>query len=176
MISSISIKWQTPFAPGIARKAMREIIKATWHDVGVLWHSQMRPKHFTKRGAREYGYATRQGERATPGSRAFRRSYTGRKFREKGHTLPLVWTGESRALSRLRDVRATSTRVRIVMRTNRLNLRHRSSRINMAQELRTISRSEQRAIRGFINRTVDKRIRDAEREKRTTRVQRFAAA
>lgn len=154
--------------PGVISKAnMNRKIKAAWLVAGTWWHKEMRPKHFTKRGAREYGYVPRYGE---PGSgRRFRGSYTGRKLRRFGHTNPLVFTGLSRDLTRVRDVRNTAKGVRVVMNAPTLNRRPRGGRINMRDEMTRISIAE----RNQLIRLMDRKIHADLRADRTTRVKRY---
>jgi len=148
-----------PIAPrGVTRRSARRALKASWFDIGKLWAGKFRPKHFTEKGAREYKYTTRQGQRGTPGTASFRRSYTGRKYRTYGHRDPLVWTGQSRSMSRVARISATSNRVRISMSTPRLNYRHRSGRINMADELRRVSPREMREIVKTLERLIPEHL------------------
>jgi hypothetical protein len=121
-----------------ARQAFREI--------GMYWHRALRPKHFTHRGATEYGYEPRQGERGSAGGRGFRRTYTGRKLHRYGHTRPLVYTGESERESKTARIVATSKRVRVRMKLPRLNWRHESRTKTMREELTMISAAEEKRL------------------------------
>ena len=109
--------------PGIIKKLWNKLARECWIAMGEHWHREMRAKHFTHRGASEYGYDKRQGEGRSPGDKGFLRTYTGRKLRRFGHTYPLVWSGASRTLSAIRDVRATRDGSRVVMNTPTLNFR-----------------------------------------------------
>lgn len=126
--------------PSRMRSVLRAANKAAFLEIGELWHKVMRPKHFTEEGARKYGYQKRKGEGES--GRAFWRSYTGRKMRKFGHTRPLEWSGLSKTLTAMRDVRATSTGARVVMRANALNFRNPHSTINMRDELTRITPDE----------------------------------
>jgi hypothetical protein len=130
------------------KREMNRILKECWSLIGQLWHREMRPKHFTHAGAREYGYTPRSGESARPCSKGFRRSYTGRKLRKFGHTLPLVYTGTSRGLTRTGNITATSKGVRIAMHAPALNLRPKGGTINLYDEMTRISQRE----KGWIER------------------------
>jgi len=132
------------FPPRVPRREINDVIRACLTRMGETWHRAYRPKHFTRAGAKEYGYTPRKGEGLH--GRAFWKSYMGRKQRQKRHQRPLVWSGESELRSRVRDVRATSKRVRIVLRTPTLNYRNKHSKINMAEEMRTVSRKEEQAL------------------------------
>ena len=143
MIGAILITTNGP-TPDAMAKHLRPAQKVAFKAIGTLWHRTMRPKHFTKAGAREYQYKPRGGEPG--GGEQFKGSYLERKLRVMGHALPLVWSGESRSLTRLRDVRSTSKSARVVMRANKLNFRASPNAPDMREELRTISSSEQQRL------------------------------
>lgn len=134
---SVTYKGATP---GVARKHLRTILRQAFEAMGVEWHQTMRPKHFTKAGAREYAYTPRKGD--TGSGTRFTNSYTQRKIRKFGHANPLVYTGESRRMSELRDIRATSKGVRVVMRTPRLNYKNKHSEVNAREELTRVTPRE----------------------------------
>lgn len=123
---------------GAVPRAMRKrfrVVSAFAHKVaGTWWHATMRPKHFTQAGRQEYRYSRRT------------KDYRFRKMREKGHNNPLVFSGISRLTTRLRDVRATSKGVRVVMRAGNLAKQNPKSRVNMQDELTRVSRREEREI------------------------------
>jgi hypothetical protein len=156
---------------GLSRSEVNDAIRRTWFIVGSDYHRAFMAKHFTHAGAREYGYAPRKGERGAPGSKGFRRSYTGRKLRQKGHTLPLVWSGESRTLARVRDVRATSKGCRIVIHANKLNFRNPKSEINMRDEVTRVSDMEARVVMRDFAHTLGKLLNEGvDRRMRTLRI------
>ncbi len=95
--------------PGAIKRHLNEIKRDSFTYAGEEWHDQSAPQHFTNAGAQLYGYAKRQGEQAGTSGGKFWNSYTGRKKKKFGHTRPLVWSGQSETLARIRDVRATST-------------------------------------------------------------------
>jgi hypothetical protein len=152
----MTVKWTGPI-PGVTLKAreLNAIKRAGYEKIGLLWHRTMRPKHFTQAGAKEYGYTPRSGEDAARGSKSFRQSYTGRKWRTKGHTFPLMWSGMSRQLSRIRDVRATSKGVRIVIRAPALNFRNPHTKINMREEMTRVSIKERDQLIRELDRQMD---------------------
>jgi len=132
-------------------RQLNNIKRAAFYRLGDYWHRKLRQKHFTVAGAREYGYTPRQGEAGTKGARDFWRSYTGRKLRTMGHRRPLVYTGESRDRSKAARIvaKATRSRTHVAVRMNvpGLNRRYAGSKINMAEELRTISAAEEVELR-----------------------------
>lgn len=130
-------------APDIVRRELNNITRGAWHLVGIKWHRDFRPKHFTHAGAREYGYQPRQG------------SYTRQKLHKHGHTRPLEYSGQSRRRTSIRDVRATSQKVRIVMNAPALNLRPGlHGRINPRDEMTRISAPEKTEIIRLLERLI----------------------
>lgn len=150
----LTVKY-TGAVPGIARKLLPGIKKTAYGAAGVDWHRTARPKHFTKAGASEYGYAPRKGEAGNPHRGGFRRSYTGQKLAKMGHTRPLVYTGQSMALTRLRDVRATSTGARVVMNAPGLNRRNPASKVNPRAELTALSDADRDRAARTIDQSMD---------------------
>lgn len=150
--------------PGTRRFAafLNRAKRAAWIDAGLFWHKHLRPKHFTKAGATEYGYAPRRGERGNLlAGESFRSSYTGQKLRKFGHTRPLEYTGHSRALTRLRDVRPmTKGRgVRVVLRAPGLNRSVKGASVNMRAEMTVISEREANQIIRLWNRSLERRLK-----------------
>jgi len=126
----LTLRYTGPTVPGL-----HKVKKKGWLAVGRQWHTKFRRKHFTQRGAAEYRYTRRS------------KKYTARKWNEYGHRRPLVFTGESEALTRERDVRATSKGNQIIMRAPALNFRPRTKdgtihKRRMRDELTTVSRRE----------------------------------
>lgn len=144
-----------PLQPkGIVRKLLNDILRGSWLRVGVFWHRKLRPKHFTHRGAREYGYKPRGGQAGS--GRKFIGSYTARKLRLKGHTRPLEFTGRSRKLTEIRDVRPTAKGVRVVLHANTFNLRASVNAPHMREEIARVSTTEQRWIERLLGRFVER--------------------
>ncbi len=122
--------------PGVTMKQREwnEIQRGVWAGVGRYWHTELRPKHFTRAGAAEYGYQPRTAD------------YQRRKARQFGHQDPLVFTGESRRRTRTARIVpfATATRVGVRVRMNAPNLNYRPQpdAPNLREELTTISNAE----------------------------------
>ncbi len=130
--------------PRHVRAAERGIRKRTWQHLADHWFRRFRPKHFTHRGAKEYGYKPRKGHGLT--GKAFRLSYEGQKLTRKGHTYPLVWSGVSKQRATLGRITATSQRARVSMSIPAFNFRNPNSEIDMREEMETISRAEERDL------------------------------
>lgn len=130
--------------PRNTRRVIAKAQRTAFRIIATWWHRKFRPKHFTIRGAREYSYQPRGGSRGLrepePGS------YTARKKIAFGHTRPLEWSGESKALTRIRNIRFSSTRARVVMRAPTLNFKSGRRRETMRDELTRISRREKRSL------------------------------
>lgn len=117
----------------------RRISKLGWAAAGAFWHRVILPRHFTHRGARQYGYAKRS------------RRYELRKLRKYGHTRPLEYSGElKRQVLRMREVRTVGDNskragaVRIKLRGPRHLYAYRKDlrQPDKAKELATVSRQD----------------------------------
>lgn len=151
---SLDLKWLNfPPKKSAWNKKLTEVFRA----VGRYWHEHFLPKHFTEAGAREYGYFARKGERLPPGSKAYRRSYTGRKERRFGHTLPLVHSGLSRSLARLLKLRVSSKGGRVLLPTG-FNRKHPKSRIVMRDEITRISTGERDVLLHVAQTEMDRQL------------------
>lgn len=137
-------------------KHERRIRKDTWLALADHWFREFRPKHFTHRGASEYGYTPRSGEGAS--GKAFVRSYTGKKLKRFGHTYPLVWSGTSMRRAQMGRITGTSKYARVSMNVPAFNFRPKFSSINMRAEMETISRGEAIELTALAERTVQKEI------------------
>lgn len=135
-----------------------KIVRKAWTAVGRYWHQNFRKKHFTKEGARVYGYAKRSD------------AYTRRKQREKGHQLPLVWSGRSRGQTKVANVKARATRkksgVRVSMNAPTLNL---GGRRWGGPELTTVSAPEMQRLIEVLDAHIDRGLR-RNRRKRITHI------
>lgn len=137
---------ETGTTPRGLRGQIRQLQRSAFTRIGEYWHRYHRPKHFTKSGASEYGYLARSVK------------YEKQKLRKYGHSNPLVFSGESRELSRARAIRATSHGVRIVMPSVRkLNFTPKGGRIKMADELRTVSAAEIKQLEAIAQHVIDKK-------------------
>jgi len=92
------------------KRDMNESLKTSYAEIG-RWHQRERIKlHFDANAQQRYKYSKRT------------RGYEIRKRREKGHNLPLVWTGASARLARTGRVSATRKGVTISIPAPTLNL------------------------------------------------------
>lgn len=148
--------------PKMAARELNNINRDAAQEMGHHWHREFRPKHFTHAGATEYGYTPRAGERGSSSKVKFARSYTGRKLKKFGHTNPLVYSGLSRDLTRIPNIRSTATRgnatCRVRMNAPRLNMRNPTTKINLREELSRISSGESKQLADVARRTIQDRF------------------
>jgi hypothetical protein len=130
---------------GFDPRTWRMILATAWNDVGEFWHEHILPKHFTTRGAAEYGYQPRS------------KRWMIRKAKKYGHQNPLVWTGElKRQALRMRDVRASSSGARVVIHGPRYLYQYRKNANDprKAQELAMISIGDAEALAAVMDKAV----------------------
>ena len=58
---SILIEYELERPKWMKAKVWRDLVKRAMFELGRYWHRAILPKHFTHRGAHEYGYQERQG-------------------------------------------------------------------------------------------------------------------
>lgn len=120
--------------PDLLARELNNINREAARAMGELWHLRFFPKHFTHRGATEYGYTKRNAR------------YERFKYKKFGHTYPLVFTGNSRTRASSPRIVATAkrgeARVRVIMHAPTLNLTPKGGRINLRKELTTVSLAE----------------------------------
>ncbi len=161
--------------PKLMARVANQVHREAAKDLAVFWHDNFVRKHFTQAGATEYGYTPRRGQEGSPGSKGFKKSYTGRKLAMKGHTRPLVWSGTSYLLviASRNNVTATATKgtahARLRMNAPALNFRNPHTRIDMRKELTTISPREAAEMSVAARDYIDARYR-ALRDQETTTV------
>lgn len=149
--------------PGVLKGELLRIFRVTMLEIGELWHSTMRPKHFTAEGATEYHYKKRTDK------------YMRAKENKKKHQLPLVWSGESRtrAIAKRIYPRAKKaggeyvTGVTVTMNIPTLNLRPKGGKINLREELVRTSAKEFLTIKRFARDRSRELVKELKRYKKT---------
>lgn len=130
----------TGFA-GMKKSQLNRLHKETWLALGKFWRRRYLAGHFTHAGARKYRYALRKGQtshggRPTPGS------YTWTKLKRQGHTLPLVFYGDSKRKA-LAEEKVSATRDGVKIRLPQgFNRRHPRSAVRMHDEIRAVTPRE----------------------------------
>jgi hypothetical protein len=107
----------------VTRSAWRRALKETWSKIGFYLADRFVEKHFTKAGAEEYRsenvagdgpvYQARSGEGES--GRAFWKSYNGRKQKNTGKQLAMVFSGDTKKGAKRATISATSNGVRIAL-------------------------------------------------------------
>lgn len=131
------------------RRAFNTASKQAWEETGNYFHEHYRDERFTPEHAEAAGYLKRKGQLQPPGSKAFRKSYYGRKLNSDrgggvGKANPLVSSGETRrSVATQYNITATRHGARIAYAgARKLNYRHPASQIRMNQEFRRLLESE----------------------------------
>lgn len=119
-IRAIKIRERGPVPRSMA-KQHRQASREAYQAIAEQHHREHTPKRFTKEHALAAGYRKRKGEDLPFGSKAFWGSYTGRKSRKFGHTLPLVWSGQTRDRARMATIQVTTNRGQLRYSVNALN-------------------------------------------------------
>lgn len=130
--------------PGMKRE-FNEATRDSYAETAFWFHDEKTPNRFTKSHAEQAGYGKRKGENLPRGSRAYRRSYTGRKERVKGHTRPMVLSGDTeRDVTRSRPSVTASKNGAILRypKARKLNYRHPKSRLRPSEEFGRITSQE----------------------------------
>lgn len=147
------------WTPKISKQEQRKINRVVLAEIGEYWHDHFRAKHFTREGAAEYNYAPRS------------KGYMIRKAKVKGHQDPLVYSGMSRALAAIKDVRpfspsADRAYVHVVIHAPTLNLIPTGGTINLREEMERVSQGELAVLSGVLARA-KQREEDALRDTST---------
>ncbi|QDV22921.1 hypothetical protein [Aureliella helgolandensis] len=138
--------------------------RKAWHAVALRFHTEYRDKRFTEEHAREAGYVRRKGELLPRDSKAFRRSYTGRKLLLKGHTRPLEFSGKTRRAVRAVSISETSKGGKAAYRgANTFNFRHPKSNIRMSDEFRFITPREARELGEYYDLQLDRFLAEGDK-------------
>jgi len=124
----------TGLPAGIPRSTRDQMLKAAFHATGVEWHTELRPEKFTRAGARKYHY-----ERRT-------KKYRATKRKRFGHDNPLEFSGVSKTSSRIRDVRASSKKSRVVTQARAFNIRPKGHKRTLAEEYTAITQGDAKQI------------------------------
>lgn len=129
--------------PRRLKKAFNEASKKAWYDTVVYWHLMYRDKRFTEQHGLEARYMKRKGELLPRGSKAFRRSYTGKKLAMQKHTRPLEFSGETRRKVKFANITSTSKGGKASYAgASKFSFKHPKSRIRMQEEFRRITDRE----------------------------------
>jgi len=140
--------------PGILARERTNLIKAALTAAAANHHAKYMWRHFKPEAYRRYGYTERTA------------GYVRKKLRVKGHNRPMVWSGESETLARIRDVRATRNQARLVQHARGLNRRRPTSLVYMNKEITAVAPPEVKEAARVAARTF---LAQAAQIKRTTK-------
>lgn len=162
MLTSIKILETGPIRG--MKRAFGRVKKDAFAVTADKFHKTNTAKRFTAEHAAKAGYAARKGQLLSPHSKAFARSYYGRKLRSRfgggvGQALPLVYSGTTRARARTPRLEANSKGATLRFNTPALNFKHPKSRVNMRDEFTRILPEEQRGAVAEMRRQLAARIR-----------------
>lgn len=150
MIELVTRKTYSGLAPVLLKREIGTLAREAGHFAGVYWHQHFRPLHFLPIAFARYGYAVRS------------KKYSVRKYRLKGHSDPLVFSGESRRRTEIEDVRARYrggvAHVSVVMHAPTLNFRRHPESPDMRGELTTLIPEELAEIGQATNEFLRRRL------------------
>ena len=134
----ISVKI-TGAARAFKKRDINAAKKQSYAALGRHWQKHILPGHFKNSATRKYGYEARSGERGSLAG--WQGSYTAKKLRKRGHSKPLVQTGESERRAMTGRVIATSNSVKVTVPAPALN-RMGPTGIPMADEVTRVTPRE----------------------------------
>ena len=164
--TSYIISWNRKGLAKLKTKDVKDVMLRATRAMGLRWRRSHLPRYFTNEGFREFRYQPRAGQGATRSKfkRRRRRQYYERKRHEKGHTLPLVWSGELRRMAvygpRLVKVTGTSHyQVARMPMPRKANWKNPDSKVHPIQELRSVSDRVMKDLHKFLVHEVDRQLK-----------------
>lgn len=150
--------------PRRMKKAFNAASKEAWYRTALRFHSEYRERRFTEAHALAAGYTKRKGELIARGTKAFRQSYTGRKLRIKGHTLPLVWSGRTKKETERASISSTSKAGRATYRgANTFNFRNPKSKVRMNEEFTRLIPKEAIELGEYYDQQFDLQLKEQDK-------------
>lgn len=173
MIEKIEIRERGVAPRGMKRQFQKAQAEA-WEDTAIEFQRNHISRRFTSpTHAREAGYTKRKGDELPWGSKGWRRSYMGIKWRRFKHQRALEFTGETRAAvsgPTAANIRATAYQATMAYPgARKLSFRAKGSEVRMQNEFRTITATEAGQLAKFYDRTLD-RILAANNDQTTTTI------
>lgn len=136
--SAVAIRDRGPIGRGL-KAGFNAASKTSWFRTAVYFHSQLRERRFDPQHQEAAGFAKRKGQGIPKASKAYRRSYTGKKESRFGHTRALELTGDTRRAMKSASISSTSNRGRAAYSgASKFSFRHPKSRIRMHDEFRRL--------------------------------------
>lgn len=135
---AIGLRDRGPIGRGL-KSSFNAASKTSWHRTTVHFHATMRENRFDPAHQQAAGFAQRKGQGLPKGSKAYNRSYTGRKEKRFGHTRALEFTGDTRRAIKSARISSTSKGGKASYSgASKFSFRHPRSRIRMQDEFRRI--------------------------------------
>lgn len=163
----ILLNWTITEDPApLSKRAMRELTRDGFREIGQMWQREMVPDHFDPAKQRKYRFRPRS------------KKYLDRKLREaergkarKGGRALLVRSGlMEQLLEREQRVRAFPTRATVLLPGPRyVSMRPRGNRQNLGEEATRVTRGEQRRL----EKRFDKHVTTLLNERRGTKTTRI---
>jgi hypothetical protein len=144
-------------ASTIAPKDVNEAVRKELHGAGEYWHKNFRKRHFHSSAFTYYRYTPRK------------KRYQWKKLRRGLGNNPLVFTGISKRLSEGKTIRATPSKVDVVMPTRAFNFKAKGSQVDMRDEFTQINEQEHAEIDSRMEAGLTKTLMGW-KGKRTTRI------
>ncbi|TWU66451.1 hypothetical protein [Crateriforma conspicua] len=169
MIESIIVR-DRGTTPRSLRKVWTASSAEAFATAGQYFHDHFRDRRFTEAHARAAGYKRRKGELQAYGSKAFWRSYTGRKLKYQGHMRPLEYSGKTRdRIKTMYRITSNSKRGRVTYRgANTFSRRHAKSQIRMQDEFRRLLPEELIQLGQVYDAKLDELLGDSNWQSSTT--------
>lgn len=143
--------------PGVSKRVLGACVKDALAITAANHHAKYMWRHFQPEAFNRYRYTQRT------------KGYVRRKLRTKGHNRPLVWSGQSEVLAKIRDVRSTRNRATLIQHARGLNRRKPTSLVQMNKEIRAVADPETREATRIANLALAAGLKNSKATK-TTRV------
>ena len=152
MVAFVSL---TVIGPPTVRKSdYNKMARETMRTLGNQWHKRFRAPHFTLGAYTRYGYLRRKP------------TYDRIKKKAVGHVKPLVLSGTSEALSRVKTVRATKNSSTVRMPIRQFNRVSRHSKIDKVKEFQTVAITEKRRLEKHSGVQIEQKLNRYKRRKK----------
>jgi hypothetical protein len=147
MITGITLRYEG-YVPGMrgGKRVFNRCLKEAYQEMGIHWHTDIRPRHFETAASSRYDYKPRRGEPGNPDPRGWSQSYTGKKAARYGHRNPLMKSGSSREISRLGTVTASARHCRITFSAGRLGMPGRGNAPDMIDEVTRVDTEDAKEL------------------------------
>ena len=145
MGSRFEIKITSEGLPRITRSEIRKMKANGLGHAGEAWHTRIAQRKFTPAAAAKYHYTRRKTKNILKGT--IRETKSGRKLAPSG--LPLVWSGRSQLLGKLRTIKASSTRAVVRVPIRQFNIRRPKNadpKMDMLREYKSTTPSDDRIL------------------------------